>query len=49
MINKANDKNPDGVTITDDNWDKLPVTLRYNVMSDIMNISTEVTGNFPTG
>ena len=49
MINKANDKDPDGVTITSDNWDKLPVTLRYSVMSDIMNLSNEATGNFPTG
>ena len=49
MINKANEKNPDGVTITDDNWKKLPVTLRYSVMSDVMNISTEASGNFRTG
>tara|TARA_R100001594_G_scaffold150007_2_gene209601 strand:+ start:763 stop:1131 length:369 start_codon:yes stop_codon:yes gene_type:complete len=49
MINKANDKDPNGVTITSDNWSKLPVTLRYSVMSDIMNLSTEASGNFPTG
>ena len=49
MIEKANNKDPEGTTITGDNWTKLPVTLRYNVMSDILNISTEVTGNFPSG
>ena len=49
MIEKANNKDPKATTITGDNWAKLPVTLRYNVMSDILNISTEVTGNFPSG
>ena len=49
MIEKANKKDPESTTITGDNWSKLPVTLRYNVMSDILNISSEVTGNFPSG
>ena len=49
MIQKANDKSPENTTITSDNWGKLPVTLRYTVMGDILNISTEVTGNFPSG
>jgi len=49
MINKANEKNPEGVTLTEDSWKKLPITLRYNVMSDILSISKEDTTNFPTG
>jgi len=49
MIKKANDKSPDSITLTDDNWDKLPITLRYNVMSEILSISKEDTANFPTG
>ena len=49
MIKKANDKNPEDITLTDENWSKLPITLRYNVMSDILSISKEDTQNFPTG
>ena len=49
MIKKANDKDPEDITLTDENWSKLPITLRYNVMSDILSISKEDTQNFPTG
>ena len=49
MINKANQKNPEGTSLTEENWEKLPITLRYSVMSDILNISKEDTANFPTG
>lgn len=49
MINKANQKNPEGISLTEENWEKLPITLRYNVMSDILSISKEDTANFPTG
>jgi len=49
MIKKANDKEPEGITLTDENWSKLPITLRYSVMSDILSISKEDTQNFPTG
>ena len=49
MINKANQKNPEGISLTEENWEKLPITLRYSVMSDILSISKEDTANFPTG
>ena len=49
MIEKVNEKNPDGVTITEEVWVKLPITLRYNVMSDILSISKDQTANFQTG
>ena len=40
MINKANDKNPDGVTITDDNWDKLPSTIRWGLSQAVLGGGT---------
>ena len=49
MINKANEKNPEGETLTEENWGKLPVTLRYNVMSDILSVGREDSANFPSG
>ena len=49
MINKANQKNPEGISLTEENWEKLPITLRYSVMSYILSISKEDTANFPTG
>ena len=49
MINKANQKNPEGISLTEENWEKLPITLRYSGMSDILSISKEATANFPTG
>ena len=49
MIEKANEKNPEGETLTDENWGKLPVTLRYNVMSDILSVGREDSANFPSG
>ena len=49
MITKANTKNPDEITLTEDNWEKLPITLRYNVMSDILSVGREDSANFPSG
>ena len=49
MIKKANDKNPDGVTLTEENWSTVPVTLRYQITSEILSYQQEVTENFTTG
>ena len=49
MIKKANDKNPDGITLTDENWATVPVTLRYQITSEILSYQQEVTENFITG
>ena len=48
MIGKANTKNPEGVTITSDNWSDIPLTLRYLVTSEILAYQQEATENFTT-
>ena len=47
MIEKANDKNPEGPCITADHWSLLPTTLRYQISNDIMGIEQESRENFP--
>ena len=49
MIKKANDKNPDGVTLTEENWSTVPVTIRYHITSEILSYQQEITENFTTG
>ena len=39
-IEKANKKNPKGATITLDNWDKLPSTVRWGVSQAILGGGT---------
>ena len=46
MITKANEKNPDGATITKDSWSLLPTTLRYMISNEIMGVQGEVAENF---
>jgi hypothetical protein len=46
MIEKANGKQPDAVSITKDNWVSLPTTLRWNIQAIILGTSNE---NFTTG
>ncbi len=41
MISKANDKNPDGVSITKESWTKLPTTLRWNISNTIMQTDAQ--------
>ena len=47
MIKKANDKDSNGITITEEAWSKLPTTLRYQISNDIMGIEQESRENFP--
>ena len=47
MLEKANEKNPDGPAIDKDNWPLLPTTLRYNISNEIMGIEQESRENFP--
>ena len=47
MLEKANDKNPEGPCITKDHWSLLPTTLRYQISNDIMGIEQESRENFP--
>ena len=46
MILKANEKNPEDITIEESHWLKLPTTLRYGIATKMMNIETEVKANF---
>jgi type II secretory pathway component PulJ len=46
MLDKANEKNPDGNKIDTNLWEKLPTTLRYNISNDILGVQQEVSENF---
>jgi len=47
MISKANEKNPSGAAISEENWSLLPTTLRYQISNQIMGIEQESRENFP--
>tara|TARA_Y100000310_G_scaffold3922_1_gene4809 strand:- start:1483 stop:1866 length:384 start_codon:yes stop_codon:yes gene_type:complete len=47
MLEKANEKNPDGACIDKENWALLPTTLRYQISNEIMGIEQESRENFP--
>ena len=49
MINKANDKSPETATLNSENWPNLPVSLRFSITSEILNLKEDVTGNFSNG
>ena len=46
MLEKANEKNPDGPVITKDHWSLLPTTLRYTISNNILGVEDEVKENF---
>ncbi len=39
MLLKANEKNPDGITVTEDNWSKLPSSVRWGISNYILGSS----------
>ena len=49
MIEKANVKNPDSVSITRETWPLLPSSVRYNLTAKVLNISSLEQANFPNG
>ena len=49
MIDKANKKNPDGATVSGENWKSLPATLRYLLTSEILQVETQVKDDFISG
>ena len=49
MVKKANEKNPDGVVLNEENWEKLPTTLRYQISNKILGVEQEVSENFTKG
>ena len=46
MLEKANDKDPEGPCIEQAKWELLPTTLRYSVANDIMGTTQDVKENF---
>ena len=36
MIDKANKKNPEGITVSEENWSKLPSTVRWGISNAIL-------------
>ena len=47
MIQKANEKNPDGAFITSEVWSKLPTSLKYQLSAKVMGTEADI--NFQTG
>ena len=47
MLEKANEKNPDGPCIGKEHWPLLPTTLRYQISNHVMGIEQESKENFP--
>jgi hypothetical protein len=47
MLDKANNKDPEGPSINKDQWSLLPTTLRYQISNRIMGIEQESRENFP--
>ena len=40
MIEKANKKNPEGVTVSAENWEKLPSTIRWGLSQAVLGGGT---------
>jgi hypothetical protein len=49
MLDKANNMNPEGATITSDNWSELPSTLRFQIANEVMGVEQLAAENFITG
>ena len=49
MMKKAHDKNPEGNFVEEESWKKLPATLRYKIIAEVLNIDGETKANFPNG
>ena len=40
MVDKANKKNPEGASITMENWDKIPSTVRWGISQSVLGGGT---------
>jgi len=49
MIEKANLMNSEGINLTKENWSNLPVTLRFAITSEILQLREDIAGNFTSG
>ena len=36
MVDKANKKNPEGASITNENWDKIPSSVRWGISQAVL-------------
>ena len=46
MILKANEKAPDSATITEDNWNQLPTTLKYTIANKVIGMEQDTAADF---
>ena len=46
MVLKANEKSPDSITITEENWNKLPTTIKYTIANKIIGMEQDTAANF---
>ena len=46
MLQKANEKDPDGPVIKTEQWALLPTTLRYNITNKILGVEEEAKEKF---
>ena len=46
MILKANEKAPDSATITEDNWNQLPTTLKYTIANKVIGMEQDTAANY---
>jgi hypothetical protein len=46
MIKKANGKNSEGITITEESWSKLPTSLRWNISNTVMTGKEKANADF---
>jgi len=49
MVKKANDKNPDGITLTEELWHTLPATLRFQITAEVLQLKETISENFISG
>ena len=49
MMTKAYKKNPKGECLDKEAWTKLPATLRYKIIAEVLNIDGDTKANFPNG
>ena len=49
MVDKANKKNPDGATLTEELWNTLPATLRFHITAEVLQLKDNIAENFING
>lgn len=46
MLLKANERNSEGTSITEESWSKLPTTLRWTISNTVMSAKKEINQDF---